>query len=278
MNSKNSNFLRATSDTEKYVNPKLGFIFIAIILLESYLSPFIYSIVGVDNATSWYIGSIIAYSVIVLSLIIFTLNRLELFNDHFSLWTIVLGCFLSAMGGENAVLYKGILIILSTVLSIYIIANRKSIKFPSSRSFFTGLLWSVGAVIIIGLVYAFLDQTYTKPFPSNLLAIIVSVFVSQLSFVTVIEEAYFRGLLFGFMVINGYKENTALFIQAVLFWGIHFLDSSNPTLFFVIIPLGTLFMTLIIKKYRMLYLSITMHTLLNVFTTLLVTAINRYLF
>ena len=90
--------------------------------------------------------------------------------------------------------------------------------------------------------------------------------------------ACFRGLLYSFMVINDYKENTAFFVQALLFWGIHWpriID--NPILFFIAIPLFTLSVTFIIKKYKMLYLSIMVHTLLNVFLTVLISVINRYL-
>jgi membrane protease YdiL (CAAX protease family) len=92
----------------------------------------------------------------------------------------------------------------------------------------------------------------------------------QLSFVTVIEEALFRGLLFGLLLMNGYKENTALFIQSVLFCGIHYLKLNDPILFFILLPLFTLSVSLIVKKYKMLYLSIMVHTFNNVFGGLIV--------
>ena len=176
-------------------------------------------------------------------------------------------------------IYKSILIILGVFFATYSIVNRKNIKFPSLKSVFIGLGWSVCAVLIIALIYAFLDQTLIQPFPPNLSTIIVNEFINQLSFTSVPEEACFRGLIFSFMVMNGYKEDKAFVIQAILFWSIHLgTIITNPTLFFIIIPLGTLFMTLIIKKYKMLYLSIIMHTFINVFTTVLVNVINRFLF
>jgi hypothetical protein len=215
----------------------------------------------------------------VLSLIFFNSNSLELFRDHFTLWTIVVSCFLPIVWGGDRMIYKSILIILGVFFATYSIVNRKNIKFPSLKSVFIGLGWSVCAVLIIALIYALLDQTLIQPFPLNLSTIIVNEFINQLSFTSVPEEACFRGLIFSFMVMNGYKEDKAFVIQAMLFWSIHFgTIITNPTLFFIIIPLSTLFMTLIIKKYKMLYLSIIMHTFINVFTTVLVNVINRFLF
>ncbi len=279
MKSNNSNFLNHTNNAKKHLNPKMGIVLIVLIILQFYLSLFIFSAMGMDYVNILYLQAIISYTMIVSSLIFFNPNALELFRDHFTLWTIVISCFLPIVFGGERMIYKGILIILGVILATYIVLNRKSIKFPGLKSIFIGLGWSVIAVLIIAVIYALLDQTYTKPFPSNLSSIIVNAFINQLSFTSVPEEACFRGLIFSFMVMNGYKEDKAFVIQAILFWGIHFgAIITNPTLFFIIIPLSTLFMTLIIKKYKMLYLSIIMHTFINVFTTVLVNVINRYLF
>ena len=105
---------------------------------------------------------------------------------------------------------------------------------------------------------------------SILLNYIINTFIFQLSFVSVIEEAYFRGLIFSYLMMNGYKENAALYIQAILFWGIHYLKIVNLVHFFVDIPVLILGVTLLIKKYKMLYLSIMLHTLNNVFGAILV--------
>jgi membrane protease YdiL (CAAX protease family) len=181
--------------------------------------------------------------------------------------------------GKDALIYRCILIVPGATLAIYTVLNRKNIKSPRFTSILMAFGWSAGAVLVLALVYAFFDQTYTKPFPSDLLSIILGVTINQLSFVSVIEEALFRGLIFSFLVMNGYKENKALFAQAVLFWSIHYMDIyTKPIVFFILIPLSTLFMTLIIKKYKMLHFSIIMHTFINIFVTLLVNIINRYLF
>ncbi len=256
----------------------MGIVLIILILVRFYIFPFFFSNFDRDY-NYWYLSTIIPYTIIVISILIYQSNGLSVLHDHFSLWMIVLGCFFSiGLGGENTAIYKICLILLGIVLLTYIIVYRKDIKMPGFWVTFSGILWSIFAVFIIALIYALLDQTFTQPFPQNLLSIIVYTFVSQFSVVSVIEEACFRGLLFSFLIMSGCNENKALFIQAILFWGIHYFDIQNLSMFFIIIPLGVLFTTLIIKKYKMLYLSIMMHTLINVFTTLLVNLINRYLF
>jgi len=212
-----------------------------------------------------YFYAMSSYTVIVLGIMIMRSYKIGMFSDHFTLGIILVSLFLHpTLGGDYGLIYQTYMKFLGILLSIYIIANRKSIVIPSLKSVAVGLLWSASTVIILSLLYVFFSPLRGS-LPSNLLNYIIEMSVFQLSFVTVIEEICFRGLIFGFMVMNGYKENTALFIQAILFWGIHYMDIANPVLFFGIVPLFTLSATLITKKYKMLFMSIVMHTLLNVF-------------
>jgi hypothetical protein len=273
MKSNNLKLSQTIQSTQKHSKSKTGIALIVLIILQSYLVPLIAIASGTDynkyiNYSYLYVIS--SYTTIVLSIIIFHDKGLDVFQDHFSLWIIVLTCFFRAgLGGDNEIIYKGMLIFLGLVLSNYIIANRKSIKIPSLKSVFIGLLWSIGTVITVALLRIILSPNHGT-LPSNLPAYIINLSVYELSFATVIEEAYFRGLLFGLLVMNGYKENTALLVQGVLFWGIHYMRIADPIYLFILLPLFTLSVTLITKKYKMLYLSITMHTLNNVFAGILV--------
>ena len=161
--------------------------------------------------------------------------------------------------------------ILGLVLSGYIIANRKRIKIPGWKSILIGVSWSVGTLIVETILHV-LESPSHATLPPNLTFIIFYKSIYQLSFTTVIEEAYFRGLLYGFLVMNGVKENSALWIQAILFCLNHYLDiMQNPILFiFGVVPILAISTTLIIKKYKMLYQSIMIHTLTNVFEPLLI--------
>jgi hypothetical protein len=260
----------------KNLKPKLGIVFIFLITLQSYLIPLIPTVSGIDYnkyVNLSYLCAIVAYTIIVLSIIIFDSNDLEVFQDKFSLWIIALTCFFRVnLGGNNEIIYKGILFFLGMMLVGYIIINQKHIKTPSLKSFFVGSLGAIGIVVVGALIRILLLAPNSSHgiLPSNLDTYIINVFVFQLSFVTVIEEAYFRGLIFGFLVMNGCKENTALFIQGVLFWGTHYMKMGDPALFFVILPVFTIYATLITKKYKMLYLTIIWHTLNNVFGGILI--------
>lgn len=264
------------AESKKKPKIKLGNKFVFLIVLYVYLIPITLGLLGVDKANFRYFIAVSSFLLAVTSIIFLGPHQLETFRDHFSLWVIVFACFfLAIFAGDNKLIYKILFIILGVTLSIYTIINRKEIKIPDLNSFFIGLFSSIGAVAVIVLISTALAANFFANYPIYYsVPVIVKVFLSEFSLVSVTEEVLFRGLIFNLLVMNGSKENKALFIQAILFWGIHYADITNPVQFFILIPLGTIFMTLIIKKYRMLYLSVMMHTFLNVFPTLIV----QYLF
>jgi membrane protease YdiL (CAAX protease family) len=254
-------------------NPKNGYIFILLIVLLFYTGPLLASAAQADASKYLdylYLYTVIAYSLIIVSITFFHRNGLDVFQDHFSLWTISLGCVLAAsQGGTHAVLYKVFLLILGIGFAIYIIVRRKNYRTPDLKSVFTALLWSVLTTVTVSVLLFFISP-FHEPFPRNIGDYFLNSLLYQLAFVTVIEEACFRGLLFGFLVMNRYEEDRALTLQAVLFWGSHYLKISNVSLFFVAIPLLTLSLTMIIKKYKMLYMSVMVHTVANVLGPVLV--------
>jgi Type II CAAX prenyl endopeptidase Rce1-like len=266
-----------TSTKSRNTYPRLSLVFIALIILQSFLVPLITLASGEDYSkyvTYQYFYVVSSYTIIVLSIIIFG-NELEVFRDYFSLGTIIFTCFVRAsLGGINESFYHGVLVVLGLILFFYTVINWKSIKVPSLKSVFIGLCWSVGITIILSLIRLGLDPTISI-LPSNLVSYIFGMLIYHLSFVTVIEEAYFRGILFSLLVANNVKENSAFLVQGILFFGIHYMKIADPILFFVLLPLFTLSVTLIIKKYKMLYLSIMMHTVNNVFGALLVALIRH---
>ena len=255
------------------INPKISIVFIVLIILQLYSLPFISSALSINfnqYASYMYFYAMSTYTIIVIGIIVFHFSGIDLFSDHFTLWIIVLSCFLRTTFGESyGVYYQLYMLFLGIALSAYIIANRKNFKIPGLKSVFIGILWSIGTVVIIGLIHISLDQRRGS-LPSDLLTYIFNLFSFQLSYVTVIEEACFRGLLFGFLMMNGCKENKALFIQAILFWGIHYMKLADPILVFIIIPILTISVTLLMKRYKMLYLPIMVHTINNVFGGILI--------
>ena len=272
---KNNSYLPQTSaNVQESTNPRIGSLFVFLIVLLFYFVPLLASAAGADSTrfTDYlYLYTVTSYTIIVLGITIFHGKGLDVFQDYFSLCTVVLSCFLAAIrGGEQDTVYRVFLVLLGLRLSIYIVGNRKSIRIPNLKSVFVGLLWSLVTVVIIVLLLFFLNPIH-ESLPPNLLAYILNTSLYQVSFVTVIEEACFRGLLFGFLVMNGYQEDRALIIQSLLFWGVHYMKiSANPALFFIAVPILTLSTSLITKEYKMLYLSVMVHTIANVLGPVLV--------
>lgn len=275
MNTDNLHSLLPANKATKSPNPRLGIVFIVLVVLELLFVLLLSLLAGSDDAkyaNYIYVHTIIAYTIIVISILIFHKHGLDVFQDHFSLWLIVFTCFFRPRtGGTGEQIFRAVMDILGLVLSGYIIANRKKIKIPDWKSILIGVSWSVGTVIVETVLHVLVSPSHaTLPPYSTFIIFYTSVY--QLSFTTVIEEAYYRGLLYGFLVMNGVKENTALWIQAIFFCLNHYFDIMQNPLFFIfgVVPILAISTTLIIKKYKMLYQSIMIHTLTNVFVPLFI--------
>lgn len=220
-----------------------------------------------------------SYTIIVLGVLIFHAHEYESFADSFSLLAIVLGCVVRPVTGakyESLInLYLGAL---GLCLVMYMISNRDRFKMPSYKSLIIGILWAVSTTVVLAIIAAFVSPSKFDTLPSNVLIILLNSLLVQFSYVTVIEESLFRGLLVGFLVMRGYKENAALGIQAVFFWAIHYAQIGNILLFFIFIPILTISTTLIVRKYKMVYMAILVHTFVNVFTLATTTVLQIYLF
>lgn len=276
----NQNFL---DTVKKYSNPKIGFVFIFLIIFQFCLIPFVSpGIQGDYNryADYMYLYAICSYTMIVLGIVIFQAHGLELLSDHFSLWLIIFTCFArTRLGGSHELSYSLYLGFLGLALSIYVIKNRRKFTMPDGNTVFVGFLWSVGTVLILAIEQAaFSSNNLTSlSLPPNPINQILKLFLYNISFTTVIEEVCFRGLIVGYMIMNGYKEDTAFFVQAILYWGVHYITISYvPVWFFIGIPLLTLSTTLIMRKYKMIFLPIMVHTSVNVFINIFIFGLQRY--
>ena len=273
MNSNQITLKSNSHDAKKHLYARIGVAFIVLISLQFYLLPLVPLVSGNDfskYAAYTYIYVMISYTLIVTGIMIFHNNGVRLFSDFLTLMIILLSLFFrSSLGGDHELFYRAYLFVLGIILCLFMITKRGSIKLPKLKSILSGIIWAVVTVLVLASIRALLDPAQGT-LPESLSSYIFNMILFQLSFVAVIEEACFRGLLFGFMVMQGTNEKLALPIQGVLFWGIHYMKIGDPVLFFLIIPLYTLSATLLIKKFRMIALSILMHMLNNVFAGVLV--------
>ena len=92
----NSNLSRTPADGKKRINPEIGILFIVLIIVQFYLVPLI-ALAASEDLNNYkdylYLYTITSFTIIVLGIIIFHDKGLDVFQDHFSLWTIVLACF-----------------------------------------------------------------------------------------------------------------------------------------------------------------------------------------
>jgi hypothetical protein len=273
MNEGNSNTASTADHAKQLTNPKVGLVFILIINIQFYLLPVLPQVFGVDLskfAEYTHLYALISYTLIVFGIVIFHANGLTLFSDYSTLLLILLSLFIrSSLGGEYELLHRIYMAILGVILLAFIVQNRTSLRKTSPRVLVIGIVWAFGTVLGLAILRALLVSDHGS-LPANLSAYIRSALVFQFSFVAVIEEACFRGLIFGFLIMNGVKENIALLIQGVLFLGIHYMKVGDPVLFFLIIPLYTISASLLVRKYKILTPAIVMHVLNNVFAGVII--------
>ena len=258
------NRLNAIKSKAIIINPKFGYLLFCLVVLNNYsLAYYSHIITNFESYRDFiYFSTMISYTLITLGIFLFQLIGFELLSDHFTLWLIVISCIICPTYGGKDNFYLNYMHLLGLILSVFIIVNRKKIKTTSFRQLLIGILWLICTIAIALLLGKYLSLTQDPIYP-NLTTYIIKTFRIQLSFIAVIEETSFRGLLFGIMVMNGVKKDTALIIQGLLFWGMHFMDINTPGLFFVFLPIMTMSITLLFRKYNALYLTIIVHLMVN---------------
>lgn len=135
--------------------------------------------------------------------------------------------------------------------------------------------------ILVGLVTAIL-LAYPGSFqvqPSQLLSKtalfeplkeIPVLFFYQLGFASVAEEPLFRGFLWGFLQKSGWKNSWIWLFQAGLFSISHFYYIKvYPVSFWVIIPVGSLVLGLLVWRSKTISASMSAHATLNAFGNVL---------
>jgi membrane protease YdiL (CAAX protease family) len=78
---------------------------------------------------------------------------------------------------------------------------------------------------------------------------------------SVIEEVVYRGMLWSFLRAKNMNEGNIIYVQAVLFWFSHFNEYYNPVAFWVVIPLGSILLGLIVARSKSITFSSAVHVL-----------------
>lgn len=202
-------------------------------------------------------------------------NAEELDQYHFDRATFVMivlfGIIRSRLEVQNEGYYKMAILILTLAILAACVKNWRFIPKTNWRWAGLGLLTCI-LVIPLGLIEFRQPEQYTEMIiaPGGFGLEIARSLLYQLSFVTLLEETLFRGILWRHLRVSGWNENKAFWGQAIFFWLIHLWKIGNPLTFLISIPITTLTFSLLTRRSGQLLPSIIFHTLSNTFITLMV--------
>ena len=155
-------------------------------------------------------------------------------------------------------------IVMAIVFAVFIIRNKKVLSTVKSNP--KAVLWNclfiLAAVGIATVLFAYIrgfsgtESTVTLPMLTNGI-------LFQLSFAAVMEEPLFRGFLWGSFRQMGIQDGLVCVIQAVLFWLAHIYYYNTGINFWVVIPIGSLVLGLVILKTKSTSYSMAAHALIN---------------
>jgi membrane protease YdiL (CAAX protease family) len=212
-----------------------------------------------------YIYVILLYAFLVVFISQEARNIVKFHLDRTSLVLIILfGVLRSRLDIQNEVYFRILLFLLSLVLLVISFKNWQNIPKTSFRWVWIGLVFCV-LLVPISWAESLQPEIYSGlsfP-PGDLGLVLVRRLLYNLSFVVLLEETVFRGILWGYLRRFGWTENKAFWGQAILFWILHFWQIVNPITFFITIPLGTLAYSILVRYSKQLLPSIILHTILN---------------
>jgi len=161
---------------------------------------------------------------------------------------------------------QGILWACSISLFIFLIVHRK--KVPPTNLFWVlrGLYLSAIILLLASLAEFFVPSlALVKAVETdvNIVLWILRQIVYLLSFVSPFEEVLFRGLLWGYLIRFGWKEDRVFWFQAILFWLLHFTRFFYIVTFFISVPLSIYTVSILVRKSKQLFPAIIAHTVLD---------------
>lgn len=155
-------------------------------------------------------------------------------------------------------------IAMAIAFAIFIFLKRKALKTVLNN--WKAILWNclfvLAAVAVTTVLFA-----YIRGFSGTESAVTCSMLAKsvlfQLSFAAVMEEPLFRGFLWGSFRQAGIREGLICVIQAALFWLGHIYYYNTGINFWLVIPIGSLVLGLVILKTKSISYSMTTHALIN---------------
>lgn len=118
-------------------------------------------------------------------------------------------------------------------------------------------------------VYIIKDLSITEHEGIPNMFALIGIFFVNICFTAVWEEAFFRGLLWGYLKKMKFKIGQIALVQFFIFWLLHYKGESTNLGFYLSLPLEIFIQTFLTYKSKQLAPAIISHALYNTFAPLL---------
>jgi len=236
-----------------------------ILVVLNYIYPAINAIHRLNYNSSIFLYYLVIITYLCVIFLLWSENdRLEEYNlDRLSITTLIIFAFLRynlTFVGE--IYYKIVVFTLGLVIALLFIFNFHKIPRTKPVWIMIGIL---SCLLVIPFAYINAYNPAMKPVALSLKKYFwQGVGLSTLyglSFVSIYEEIIFRGILFGWLRKLKWADKTIIFVQAFLFWLLHFWQASaKPFDYFILLPLFILATSLLLYYSKQVFSSILLHT------------------
>jgi membrane protease YdiL (CAAX protease family) len=157
-------------------------------------------------------------------------------------------------------------IAMAVVFVIYLYRKRHLINAVKNdvKTILPNCLITIACIFITTFLFAYIRKFSGVESPVTM-SMLVNSLLFQFSFAAVMEEPLFRGFLWGSLIQSGLSEIWICVVQALLFWLGHIYYINTGLNFWVIIPIGSLVLGLIVMKTKSIAYSMATHTFMNSF-------------
>jgi len=252
---------------ERWSNFFLVFLLVARIFDQD-LAVWIFGANVPDWVPYWYNG--IAY-ILAATIIWLNRHRLSKLNiDRPFVVILILGGILFAFRPAFDI---GILVGMAAVLMFWVFVNNYfSFKSPVLYSTGTWILVLLSMLLALSPILVFRLTLETHLNLQTVIAIFVGSLQSFLGTI-VFEEIIFRGALWAYLKSFGISEQSAFYLQALLFWISHrqFLLLGYPYLFWIVVPSSAILFGILVWRSKSLTPSTVSHFLFNFISQLILT-------
>ena len=155
-------------------------------------------------------------------------------------------------------------IALAVVFAAYFVRNRKRIDAVKNdrKSILWNSIFVLGSILVTTLLFAYL-RGFSGTESAYSLSMLVNGLLFQLSFAAVMEEPLFRGFLWGGFRQLGLSDGLVCALQAGLFWLGHIYYYNTGINFWVVIPIGSILLGLVVWKTKSITNSMVTHASMN---------------